>query len=135
MTKSKAMTINDPMKLLRKRGSNQYKTKRKGNKNNVLKIIGCVAAIAVIIYSYNAYQANPEVYKKVFMGKEVSAEVLKNDPLTVEERAKIKKQTELMEREMILTKEKARVDAEYKAASADLELKLEEVRKEKLSFQ
>ncbi len=57
-----------------------------------------------------------------------------NDTLTAEERANLKRQYELAEKEIILKKQKAALDADYKAKSEDIEAQLEAVRAEKTSF-
>lgn len=131
------MKINDPMKLLKKskkRGSNQHKSKY--NKGFALiKVLASFVLIGIIIYSYNAYQADPQVFKHVFMGGSVaSVEVKENDPLTPEERANIEKQAKLSEQELILMKQKTALDADYKTKSALIESQLEGVRKDRLSL-
>jgi len=120
----------DSQKKTKKRGSNQYKSRyTKGFA--LIKVLAIIVLIGVIIYSYNAYQADSQVFKNVFMGKDVS---IKADALTPEERAKIQKQAALAEEYIILTKQKSKLDAEYKASSTEIETKLEAIRKEKVSL-
>jgi hypothetical protein len=118
----------------KRKGSNQYRTKQKGivKVKLIAIIIGCVLAVATIIYAYNAYQASPSIFKGVVKGNIPT--ISQTDPLTQEERANIQRQSALAEEYIILTKQKSKLDAEYKVSSAEIETKLEAIRKEKVSL-
>lgn len=117
-----------------KKGSNQYQ-KKTNKRSAVLKIVGIAAVVGLIIYSYNAYKASPDVFMSVFKGNDVQKVETKEEELTAEQKVMLENQARVAREETILMNKKAKIDSDYKMATNDIEAKLEAIRKEKISFQ
>lgn len=95
------------------------------------KLVWLVVIIIIVGGSVRFYQ---ELKTPPMSTEQYEKKTEKIDELTVEERARLQKMYDLSEKEIVLKKQKAKLDQEYNLASGKLEGELEAVRKEKLDF-
>lgn len=97
------------------------------------KLLWLVVIILLIGGAWEMYQdyITPPMSTEQY---EAQKKTEKIDELTPEERARLQKMYDLSEKEIVLKKQKAKLDQEYKLALDKLESGLEAVRKEKLDF-
>lgn len=94
-----------------------------------------ILAIACLAGAYWVYQSNVGhiVYNSAEMPRLPSK--MEKAIEDIMSREDFKRQQELRAKEIYLTEEKAKIEAEYKAKIDDIEKQLEQIRGEKVSFQ
>lgn len=106
--------------------------KRKSKFKLVVVIILVIAGY--LAYEYYSQSSVIEVVNTPATPEQVESAMEKSIK-AIQEREEFKKQQEVRAKEIYLTEEKARIQAEYDEKLTKIEAQLEEVRAEKVSFQ